>query len=235
MNAKKGRLFFPVSMLKILLLLGYPLFLFSCITYYHTVTIDHPEHERLRMEKYHSILIAGFAAEKPAKELKLEPGAESARYFRQAIKGHSSLKLIEQEPLELTPEKVSELASDPDYMKKLSLRAGADLIVLGSIGYHSKPLTEFEEAVYRHPQTKKLVKGTRVVNKVRHSLELALFIIEGSTGKPVYQDTLEEKITYRAPSPPETEVYFHLLNRSIARLLEIITPHSSKALRDIIA
>jgi len=232
MNRGKGKNL--LSVLKLLLPICLLLLLNACITYYHTVTIDHPERERLKIEKYKTILVAGFAAERKVKEIKFDLGKEAARYFRQALRSHSKLKLVVQEPLELTPKKVDEIVANPDYLRRLSLRAGADLILLGKIDYKSKPFTAFEEVVYRHPVSKRLIKGTRVVNKKRHQLELTLYLIDGVKGEPIYQDTLKQEITYREPSPPKSEAYFHLLNRVIAKFLEIITPYSSKALRNII-
>jgi hypothetical protein len=227
MSAKNKTNFYNIVFLLIL----FSFFFISCGGVY-LVNIEHPRKERLEVEKYKKILVAGLYEE--GENQKLNIAEETLQYLRTELKKNTPFEIIDKEPIKIGAEQSIKLKDDKEFWQKMAKDNESDLLIWGKVGFSSKDDSGFQKMKVRSPQTGALVDVTRYVERTRFDLNLELYFNDGKDGEVVYQDKFTTSLLFRDKKSPTLPIFFSLLNRILPDFLGIIIPQPSTDSRYIL-
>jgi hypothetical protein len=227
MSAKNKTNFYNIVFLLIL----FSFFFISCGGVY-LVNIEHPKKERLEVEKYKKILVAGLYEE--GENQKLNIAEETLQYLRTELKKNTPFEIIDKEPIKIEAEQSTKLKDDKEFWQKMAKDNESDLLIWGKVGFSSKDDSGFQKMKVRSPQTGALVDVTRYVERTRFDLNLELYFNDGKDGEVVYQDKFTTSLLFRDKKSPTLPIFFSLLNRILPDFLGIIIPQPSTDSRYIL-
>jgi hypothetical protein len=226
MNTKNNNIF---SLIFLLILFS---FLFIRCGGVYLVNIEHPRKERLEVEKYKKILVAGLYQEEENQKFNI--AEETLQYLRTELKKNTPFEITDKEPIEIDTEQSIKLKDDKEFWQKIAKDYESDLLIWGKVGFFSKDDSGFQKMKVRSPQTGALVDVTRYVERTRFDLNLELYFHDGKDGEIVYQDKFNTSLLFRDKKSPSLPIFFSLLNRILPDFLGIIIPQPSTDSRYIL-
>jgi hypothetical protein len=215
----------------VFLVILFSFFFISCGGVY-LVNIEHPRKERLEVEKYKKILVAGIYEEDENQKLNI--AEETLQYLRTELKKNTPFEIIDKEPIKIGAEQSIKLKDDKEFWQKMAKDNESDLLIWGKVGFSSKDDSGFQKMKVRSPQTGALVDVTRYVERTRFDLDLELYFNDGKDGEVVYQDKFTSSLLFRDKKSPTLPIFFSLLNRILPDFLGIIIPQPSTDSRYIL-
>ena len=196
-----------------------------------TVTIGLPIPPRLKVEGDESILIISFLDD----ETKfLDINREMVRYLRSTFRNKTAHPVMDVVPPPAVPEQRPEdLLANVEFWKYLHREFGADLIVSGVLGFDRADVSGYADVDTVSPTTGQKVRSTRFVERERFTYYVEIFIIDGPSGTPVYQDKFQRSAIIQGTQNDPITTFYELSDTISAEVLSIITTRTRPDSRTI--
>lgn len=173
---------------------------------YVRVRVEMPTTAVVRAEDYREVVVAGFVVARPAEGVDLNDGLSS--FFETEFKVRVPSAVISRRP---APESEDALKQDERW-RSAAGSGGKVLFLTGKAGFDQelrKALLESGPSRAEEPFSRDKVWDERK----SFTLEATLMLIDGSTGRPVFEKEYKETATYTNIRQPAGFALFDVLQR----------------------
>ncbi|MBI4161771.1 MAG: hypothetical protein HY509_04915 [Acidobacteria bacterium] len=186
------------------------------------VQVELPMPQKIDLAGIEKVLVTDFAVE--PEDPTMDLGLEVNHLLRRELKKHTSLLVLDLDPVGIPEQSQADLAANRSFWQDLARRYDADLIISGAIDFEVTDRSGFVEETGISPTTGQRIRTTRFREREGYRLGLNLLFVHGLTGNVLYESGFQEEVVLDGITSDHLSVLFQMFERIQPEVLAVVAP-----------
>ncbi|MEW5806466.1 MAG: hypothetical protein AB1756_03820 [Acidobacteriota bacterium] len=194
------------------------------------VQVKIPVPPKISTDGVKKILVASFIT---GTNIDFDVNREIVRLLKSELRKKGNFTILDVPPPSLPEQTVEEIKNNYQFWKHLGEEYDANLILSGTIDFHSVNRSGFVNRDDINTVTGQKVRRTVYAEREEFKMEFSLFFFRGLNGAFLYEDNFSDSAIFEGTSNDALQVFYDFNDRIKDEIAGIVTPQSREEQRFI--